>query len=260
MRRRRGELLGLVVVVAALAVVAGISLQGGSSAASTTAPSARPAANAFVRSYVAYLARADRRRRAPVREPPGARPGHCRRPGTGGVPKPAEPAQVHLHRSARRAARQRRHDRRRGVAHAPGGGGAHVHERPLAGLLARPARLPDRVLAPATAPEGRAAGGGRGRARLRRRLLELPHGRRRRRPRRGLSSIRRQIATRQDPLAGTAANHAPRHLLQLSMLPQGTLSVVDAVTAAAGQRLSFSFILQQAGGRWQASQFPVSAQ
>jgi hypothetical protein len=44
------------------------------------------------------------------------------------------------------------------------------------------------------------------------------------------------------------------------MLPQGTLSVVDAVTAAAGQRLSFSFILQQTAGHWQASQFPVSAQ
>ena len=48
-------------------------------------------------------------------------------------------------------------------------------------------------------------------------------------------------------------------MLELSVLPQGTLGTVDAVTATGSRRLSFSFIMEMAGGRWQALQFPVSA-
>jgi hypothetical protein len=259
MRRRRGELVAVVVIVAALAVVAGISLQGGSGAGSATAPSARPAANAFVHSYVSYLAgRSDAGTLPYVTAPARAQA------AAGGQVPAAYRSQVSLRKftftgvlGARRAS-----------AGITAGAGSHTLQAAVALTYSNgrwqvsslvPPDFPTVFSPPPPVPKGvppSAAAAARGFAvaysDYRTGAAATPPS--------GLSSIRRQIATRQDPLAGTAANHANASLLQLSMLPQGTLSVVDAVTAAAGQRLRFSFILQQTGGRWQASQFPVSAQ
>jgi Tfp pilus assembly protein FimT len=259
MRRRRGELLGLVVIVAVLAVIAGISLLGGSSPASTTAPSARPAANAFARSYLSYLAG-----RSDIATLPYLTAQARAQAAAGG----RVPAPYRRQLSLRKFAFTGVLGARRASAGLTASAGSHVLQAAVAltytngswqvsslvppdfPTVFSPPPPPPKDVPPAAAAAARAfavaySNYRTGAARA------LPSG---------LSAIRRQIASRQDPLATTTPNRAPAHLLKLSMLPQGTLSVVDAVTAAAGDRLSFSFILQQTGGHWQASQFPVSAQ
>jgi hypothetical protein len=259
MRRRRGELLGVAVVIAVLAVIAGISLLGGSSPASTTAPSARPAADAFARSYIAYLAG---RTNADALQYVSA---HARAQAASGG---RVPAAYRDRVTLRKLAFSGVLGARRASANITAGAGARTLQAAAALTYAdgrwqvsslvppdfptvfSPPPPPPKGVPPAAAAAARAFAVAYSNYRTGA-VHALPSG---------LSLIRRQIATRQDPLATTAPSHAPAHLLKLSMLPQGTLSVVDAVTAAAGQRLSFSFILQQTAGHWQASQFPVSAQ
>ncbi len=76
----------------------------------------------------------------------------------------------------------------------------------------------------------------------------------------GLPSIRGQIATGQDPLAGTQPTRIRASLRSLAFGPQeGDIVAVSAVLADSGTRPSFSFVLQRATGDWQAWDFPQAA-
>lgn len=81
----------------------------------------------------------------------------------------------------------------------------------------------------------------------------------RHRPPAGLPLIQRQIAAGQDPLAGLAPTKGPARLDSINALPQGSLTSVEAVASDHGRRIDFQFILERAGGHWQAWQFPVSS-
>lgn len=250
--------MAVIVVVASLAVVAEVSLRGGSSPASTTAPSARPAANAFARAYVAYLTGRIGAAAVPDLSPLA----RAQATDAGRVP-----VAYRNHVTLRRLAFSGVLGARRASALLTAAAGSHTLEAAL-GLAYVGGRWEVSTLVPPDFPtvfspppppihvpsavQTAARAFALAYANYRTGAAAAPPP--------GLASIRTQIATHQDPLAATAPSHSPARLVQLSALPQGNISVVDAVAATAGRRLSFSFIMQLAGGRWQASQFPESAQ
>lgn len=257
MRRRRTELLVLAVVVAGLAVVAAVSLSGGSSAAFTAAPSARPAAGSFAQAYVSYLS--GQTEAAAV---PGAGPA----------------ARTVIAQTARVPAQYRGQVRltklafsgvlgaHRATALLTATAGPHSLQAAMsltyvsgrweisslvppdvdtvfsspAPKIQVPAAIQSSARAFALAYADYRTGA----------TAAVPPG---------LVFIRRQIAAKQDPLAGTAQTGAHARMIQVAALPQGTLTAVDAVAEAAGHRLSFSFNLQLTSGHWQASEFPTSS-
>lgn len=83
-----------------------------------------------------------------------------------------------------------------------------------------------------------------------RRTTRLPSGR---------PLIRRQIAAGRDPLAAVRPPRARPARVSVRVLPMGAVAAVAATAGERTSRLRFSFILQRAGGRWSAWQFPVSA-
>lgn len=76
----------------------------------------------------------------------------------------------------------------------------------------------------------------------------------------GLPPILGQIRSGSDPLASASPRHVRPTLVSLGFGPPNGGVVVAAPTVTdAGQRLSFSFVLKLAGGRWQAWEFPGGA-
>lgn len=242
-------------LVAVLGALAAISLRGGASSASTVAPSARPAANAFARAYVEFL-----NGRLTAQALPDATSQVKGVASSGGrVPK-AYRGKAVLHRvafngvlGARRAsalvlagAGSRRVEAQFTLGYARGRWQITSLVPPDFSTLFAPGAPPVRVPAAerqaaaefALAYANYRTGAGKG-------------------PPAGLSTIRSQIATHHDPLAGIRPTRTAARLVQLQMLPQGELTVVDAVLAAGGRRLAFGFTMEQAGGHWQAWQFPV---
>lgn len=257
MGRRRGELLVLVVLVAGLAVVAAVSLQGGSSTSSNTAPSARPAASAFAESYVSYLGGQTSAATIPYASPQvrsvltaaGGIPAAYR--GKVALTKLAFTGVLGAPRaSALLTASAGGRTLRAALSLAYTGGRWEVSSlvppdfdtvfSPPAPAIRVPTAVQLAARAFALAYSDYRTGA----------TSSVPAGQ---------SYILQQITARQDPLAGTAHTGAHARVIQLSALPQGTLTSVDAVTDAAGHRLSFTFIMQLAQGHWQASQFPVSS-
>lgn len=73
----------------------------------------------------------------------------------------------------------------------------------------------------------------------------------------GAPQVVSEIATGQDPLAGTTPTHSHAAVVSIAFGPvaRGAVSAT-AVLKVAGKRLRFGFDLEQSGGRWQALGFP----
>lgn len=81
----------------------------------------------------------------------------------------------------------------------------------------------------------------------------------RKQPPAGQPLIAKEIASGQDPLAHTAATHAPAHLdaVKLGPVTNGTVAAT-AELSDRGASLTVLFTMQKGGGKWMASQFIVS--
>lgn len=81
----------------------------------------------------------------------------------------------------------------------------------------------------------------------------------RKQPPAGQPLIAKEIASGQDPLAHTAATHAPAHLdaVKLGPVTNGTVAAT-AELSDRGSSLTVLFTMQKGGGKWMASQFIVS--
>jgi hypothetical protein len=256
MRGRRRELLIVIVLVPVLGGLALISLRGGASSASTVAPSGRPAASSFAGAYISFL-----NGRLAAAELPDTTAA-VRSLASSGRRAPAAYQGKLVLRSVRFSGVL-------GAKRASGGviarAGTHTLEAAFtlayAGGRWQVTRLvpPDfsTVFSPPNPPVSvppvvRAAA----------RSFALASADYRTgasaRPPGGLTGIQQQLASHQDPLAGTPHSGAPARVVRLQILPQGQLSAVDAVLKAGSRRLTFGFVLQQDGGRWPASSFVVS--
>ncbi|HKO28308.1 MAG TPA: hypothetical protein VJU80_12680 [Solirubrobacteraceae bacterium] len=81
----------------------------------------------------------------------------------------------------------------------------------------------------------------------------------RKQPPAGQPLIAKEIASGQDPLAHTAATHAPAHLesIKLGPVTNGTVAAT-AQLSDHGSSITVLFTMQKGGGPWMASQFIVS--
>ncbi len=256
MRGRHRELVVLVALVAGLAIVAAVSLQGGGSG-STTAPSARPAATAFAQSYVQFLA--GRTNAAGIQY---ATPAVRSLAASSGLVPPAYRGRLTLRGLTFSGVLGAPHAT--ALLTADAGANTLRSAFSLIYLDSRwhvsalvPPDFPTVFSPPAPALHTPPAASAAARA------FALSYANYRTGagplPQQVLSYIRQQIAAGRDPLAGTARTRRPARLLQLAALPNGTVTAVDAVTAAGSHKLSFSFLMQLAGGRWQAWQFPETS-
>jgi hypothetical protein len=245
----------LAVILPVLGGLAMISLAGGASSASTTAPSARPAAGAFANGYASFL-----NGRLAASSLPEATPAVRALAASGGDVPPAYRGRVALHQVVFTGVLGARQARALIVARA----GAHTLEAELGltytGRQWQVSALvpPDfsTVFSPPPPPVQVPAAA---RAAARAFALDYADYRTgaRATPPAGLSTIRGQIAAGHDPLSGIPRAHAAAQLTALHLLPQGQSSPVDAVLVAGGRRLRFTFILARSGNGWQAWQFPV---
>lgn len=257
MRGRRRELLFAAVIVPVLAGLALISLRGGASSASTVAPSARPAAAAFVNAYVSFL-----NARSGAAALPDATPGARTLAASGGRVPVAYRGKVVLSgvrfsgvlgatsASALMIARagSRTLEAEMSLGYAGGRWAVRALVPPDFDTVFSPPA--PRVVVP-SAIHAAARTFALAYADYRTGASAHPPG--------GLSTIEGQIAAHQDPLAATARTGAAARLLRLEVLPEGNVVPVDATVIAGGHRLAFTFFLEQsASGRWQPGSFPVS--
>jgi hypothetical protein len=256
-RRRRREVLIAIVLLPITGGLALIGLHGGASSASTVAPSARPTATAFANAYVAYL----NGRLAAAALPDMTADSRSLASSGGRVPASYQGKVV---------LRAVRFSGVLGATRANAELVAVTGSRTLdavftlgwaGGRWQVTELVPPDFSTVFSPPSPAVAVPADVRAAARSFALAYADYRTgaKARPPAGLPAIERQLAARQDPLASTPRSGAAARVLKLQILPQGQVTVVDAVLAAGSRRLPFGFILQEEGGSWQAASFPVSA-
>lgn len=247
-RRHAWELPATAGLLLAVVLIALLAFRHASAPAMTPATSARPAATAFARSYVAYLDGAGTLPRAAPgvnsiaaaagRIPPADRTGALR-------VRRLQVSEVQGAATARAllVARDRSHTLEATLTLVRSSNRWQVRSLVPPDLPTIYAPGPAKVHVPASAKSAA--------VRFATAYVEYREHATHRLPA-GAPLIRRQIAAGLDPLAGKR----PTGAITVRVLPEG--AVAD-VAASAGKRLQFSFVIKRAGAGWIAWQFPQAA-